>query len=424
MLISGHLLVVQSDGLCGLRPGTLRVHEEVIESIEWDEISDKADWGGPSYFISPGFVDAHTHLPQFNLIGAHGMPLLRWLNEVVFPSEALWSDVEYATNMTRWAARKMLSHGTTSMAAYATVHHDSALAAMKELASLGMRGLVGQVLMDQEAPAELCRPTEQLLDQASELQHRYHNPNSIRAAVTPRFAISCSEGLLQGAGKIASEHHAFVQTHLAETVAECDRITDLFDGRDSIDVYGSSGLLGERSLLGHGIHLSEPDRLQLSRSNSRVVHCPLANSFLGSGSMNRAKLIHDAVRISLGSDIGAGYEHSLVRVARAMIETASHVRLAGARGEVSDCELPGFELPDCEVPSAAEAWHSITAGNADAIGLSRSGRIEIGSIADLVIVRPTIPWQESPVNPLSMWMFAWDDRWIEAVLVRGALAFS
>ncbi len=120
--------------------------------------------------------------------------------------------------------------------------------------------------------------------------------------------------------------------------------------------------------------------------------------------MNRAALLQDEVKLVVGSDIGAGYERSMVRVARSMIEAAANL---GA----------GF-------PSAAEAWHQITAGNADRLGFNDVGRINAGLSADLVIVKPNIAWQQAPQDKLGMLMFAWDDRWVKQVVLQGRIAFS
>src|SRR5690606_5179300 len=120
--------------------------------------------------------------------------------------------------MTERAGRRLLAAGTTGIAAYATVHHKATLAAMRTLAGFGFRGVVGQVLMDQQAPADLLRPAHQLLAEAASLEA----VGRIEPAVTPRFAVSCSRELLAGAGRLARHRGWAVQTHLAETVEECE----------------------------------------------------------------------------------------------------------------------------------------------------------------------------------------------------------
>ena len=399
MILAGQLLKVVAPGQCGIVPGTVRIDGDRIVEVTEGEIPRDFDAGGKECFISPGFIDAHLHLPQFDMIGAHGLPLLDWLRQVTFPAETRWSDASFAESMTRRVLDQLISYGTTGFAGYATVHFDSARAAIEVTKESGMRAAIGQVLMNRNAFSELCRPTAQLLDEAERLCEDYPVTERVSAAVTPRFAICCSPDLLQGAGDLAQRKGALVQTHLAETMNECEQVRVLFSGRDYAEVYEDAGLLSSRTILGHGVYLEPSDRDLLRHSESVIAHCPTANSFLRSGVMNRQGLIDSGVRLALGSDIGAGYERSMVRVARAMIETAAAL---------------GDQYPD-----ASQAWHSITAGNADALGWETSGQIRPGADADLLLIEPRIPWLSGEVDPLTMLMFAWDDRWIKSTFLRG-----
>jgi len=399
MIVAGQLLLETTSKRCRLVPGYLRLHDGHISDVIEGQIPRQADFGGDDWLIAPGFIDAHVHLPQFDIIGAHGMPLLSWLNQVTFPAEKRWEDVDYATSMTKRVVEQLVSHGTTTFCAYATVHHESANAALRYARDYGMRGVIGHVLMNRQSPDYLCRETGELIDQTSRLLSAFPPGQRMAAAVTPRFAIACTGDLLGAAGKLAAQHDAIVQTHLAETADECELVSRLFGGDSYVEVYRKAGLISARSILGHGIHLDANDRAALAAAGASVAHCPTANSFLRSGTMHRKALVEDGVRVAIGSDIGAGYERSMVRVGRAMIESASSI------GDV--------------YPSAAEAWHGITAGNADHLGFRDAGRLQVDAPADLVMVKPDIAWQTGAVDPLSMLMFAWDDRWIRTVMLRG-----
>jgi len=399
MLIAGQLLLESDSVRCRLSPGYIRIEDEIIVEVVEGQVPKQCDLGGADHIITPGFIDAHLHLPQFDIVGGHGMPLLQWLNEITFPSERRWEDVDFARSMTMRVLMQCIGYGTTSICAYATVHHASANAAIELATSLGIGGTIGQVLMDRNAPDYLCRQANELIDQCAATIDRFPPHLRMSAAVTPRFAISCTPDLLDASGRLAQQRGVIVQTHLAETTAECNLVAELFDNQTYVNVYKNAGLLTPRTIFGHGIYLDEQDRTQVASGGSMIAHCPTANSFLRSGTMNRSALVKDQVKLLLGSDIGAGYERSMVRVGRAMIEAAS-------------------SLGEC-FPSAAEAWHCITAGNADRLGFSDRGRLRIGNTADLVVIAPDIPLAVSTVNPLSTLMFAWDDRWIQNVLVCG-----
>ena len=406
MLIVGQLLLPAANGRTELAHGWLRIERGRIDELALGACPHTVDLGGDDYFITPGFIDTHVHLPQFDGIGCDGLPLLEWLNTNIFPQEHRWEDPAYAASMTERVLQQFLSHGTTSFCAYATVHHEATVAAMELAHQRGLRACIGQTLMDRLSPDYLTRPTQQLIDNVRVLLERFPprgTASRVEFGVTPRFAASCTPELMQEAARMAKAAGAIVQTHLAETIPECEWIESLFEGKLYTDVYRSMGLLGERTLLGHGIYLRDEERKLIRQTKSVIAHCPNANVFLQSGIMPRWLWLKEGLRLSLGSDIGAGFDVAMPRVARAMIDAAKCLR---------------FSDRNSTPPSAAEAWHQITTGNADAAGWPQIGRLAVGAEADLLVIRPDINWQGAP-DPLSMLLYAWDSRWIKRVLIAG-----
>jgi guanine deaminase len=400
MIVHGTLLRPDfTQARVSLEPGRVRLEGPILASVEAGNREDVDAGDQAEILILPGFTDTHLHLPQFDSIGADGLDLLAWLEKIVFPAEAKWADADFAGQMTRRAATRLIAAGTTGVGAYATVHHAGTRAAMLALAELGLRGVVGQVLMDQQAPAELVRPAAMLLAEAATLEAI----GRIEPAVTPRFAVSCSGELLAGAGRLARERGWAVQTHLAETREECELASRLHGGLGYTQVYERAGLLGGRTILGHGIWLSPEDRALLRGRGVVVAHCPTANLFLRAGAMDLAAQRAAGVRIGLGSDVAGGPDVSMVRVARAMIETAKRLGR--------------------EAPTAEEAWWTITRGNALAMGWPEAGVLEPGAPADLVMIEPDIDWRNAP-DPLGALLYGWDDRWIRTVIVNGRVAFK
>lgn len=423
MILAGRLLLNDETrpGHMRLATGTVRLDgEQIAEIVECppDQFPKEPAAGarGPHALICPGFIDTHLHLPQFDTIGAHGLPLLEWLDGVTFPAERKWEDADYARGMTQRVVDQLLAYGTTAICAYATVHHAGTTAALETVRDAGLRGVIGQTLINRNAPDFLTRPANQLLDETADLLDKFLPGDRLAAAITPRFAITCTAAFMADMGKLAAERDAVIQSHLAETRPECAFIAELFDGTSYVDVYKNAGLLSPRSLYGHGIYLDADDRQTLADTGAIVAHCPTANSFLRSGTMDRKTHLESNVNLSLGSDIGGGYERSMVRVARAMVEAAA-----------SHADIPAGELP-----TASEAWWQITAGNADALGWPDGGRLEAGHSADLLVIEPDIQWlsssefsEELPgVDPLAMLLFAWDDRWIKRTLVQGRIAYE
>ncbi len=398
MLISGHLLV--HDGLSSrLQSGWLLARDGLIVQMGAREAPAAPDLGGDEFVIMPGFVDAHVHLPQYDAIGIAGLELLAWLERVIFPAEALWADTDYAAAMAERAVSGLISFGTTAMAAYASVHGAGARAAMDAAAALGVRGVIGPSLMDRNAPAQLCPPREVQLAELA----RFERVGRLEPAVTPRFAVSCTPELMRDAAHVAAQRGWTIQTHLAETRAEVAMVESLFPGRSYAQVYDEVGLLTPRTILAHTIHLAPSDAALIAARGSCVAHCPTANRFLEAGIMARAGLAAAGIPVALGSDVAGGPDRSMVRVARAMIESAR------ARGDAA--------------PTAAQAFHAITAGNAAALGWRGCGSLAAGGDADVVVVRPDRAWLTSS-DPLGTLLYSWDDRWIRAVLVAGRVMFT
>lgn len=415
MLVQGQLLLPDDVSGVRLACGQLLIERGHIARIAVFDVKNNnshrigsPDLGSDRCLISPGFIDAHLHLPQFDSIGVDGLTLLDWLNAAIFPAEARWEDPDFAEAMAARVTRRLLAAGTTGIAAYATVHHESCVRAMRVLSNAGLRGYVGQVLMDQHAPAELLRPAAQLLKEAGAFQD---HPARIAPIVSPRFAITCSRELLAGAGGLAHSTGWMIQTHLAETSEECRRVRELH-GAEYLEVYQQAGLLTARSLLGHSIWLNDTELRTMSSAGAVAAHCPGANLFLQAGRFDRARASRVGVRVALGSDVAGGPDVSMVRVARAMIETAKRVG-------------PDHATP-AALPSARDAWHQITRGNALALGLENAGRLHVGDPADVLVIDPGVGPAAEPdwlyaSDPLAKLLYAWDDRWISRVICEGVV---
>lgn len=410
MILAG-LLLLNDHARATLAPGALRLEGGRIAAVALGDDAlalGRPDLGGPSHVICPGFVDAHLHLPQFDRVGVDGLTLLEWLEAAVFPAEARWADADFAGQMAARVARRLLSVGTTAVAAYATVHHAGTKAAMHALDQAGLRGHVGQVLMDRRAPSELLRPAHEQLADAATLAP----VGRIAPAVTPRFAVSCSGELLAGAGRLAQTTGWTVQTHLSETLDECALVGELFGGLEYTEVYRRAGLLTPRTLLGHGIHLSPGELAAIKGAGASIAHCPTANLFLQAGAMDLAERRRTGVHVAIGSDIAGGPDASMVRVARGVIETAKRTR------------DPGDALP-----SAAEVFFAITAGNAERLGLADAGRLAPGAAGDLIVVDPSrtpglsLDFSDHP-DPLAALLYQWDDRWITHTLCAGRVVYG
>ena len=224
--------------------------------------------------------------------------------------------------------------------------------------------------MDRSAPAALLDTAARGYAESKALIERWHGVGRQRYAISPRFAITSSDGQLEAAGTLVREHpDCYLQTHLSENHEEIRAARRLFPAAASYtDVYARFGLLGPRSIFGHCIHLDEAERRLLADSGSIAAFCPTSNLFLGSGLFDLAGLRSTGVRIAIATDIGGGTSYSMLHTA------AEGYKILQLRGQTWP---------------ALEAFYTLTLGNARALGLEHDiGTLEPGTAADVVVLDP------------------------------------
>lgn len=393
MILQGRLLV---DPYQIPAPGWIRLGERRIAEIGAGDPPETPAAGDEDSLISPGFFDAHIHLPQIDSMGCDGMGLLQWLGEIIFPAETRWQDQETARAQTRDAYRRMVRAGTLGYAGYLTSHVQGITAVEEAANHLPLRAIVGQVLMDRNAPGTLLEQPPAALQRAPRRR--------LSLSVNPRFAVSCSDELLASAAARLSGD-TFVQTHLAESRRECELVAELFpDDPHYAAVYDRHHLLTDRTLLAHCVHLSDDEWALIAGRGCVVVHCPTANTFLSSGLFDLDSARAHGVRLAIGSDVAAGSELDMPRIGRAMIEVA---------------KMRAMSLePAAYVPTPQEVWKLITRGNADALGFSGAGRLEVGADADLLLLKPRF---EIDKHLISRLIYTWRDDYITHCVLDGQL---
>ena len=161
----------------------------------------------------------------------------------------------------------------------------------------------------------LLHPDRRYVLIAYELIERWHGKGRLGYAITPRFAITSSEEQLAAAGRLANEYpDTWVHTHLAENQAEIDEVASQFSWSSSyLNVYDHFGLLRERSVFAHCLHLGDEDRALMSEKGGAAAFCPSSNLFLGSGLYDLRKMGDARLRTGLATDVGGGTSLSMLR---------------------------------------------------------------------------------------------------------------
>lgn len=322
------------------------------------------------HLLMAGFIDAHIHFPQVQIIASWGSQLLDWLNGYTFPAEAEYADAQHARAMAGKFCSLLTDHGTTTAAAFCSVHKASAEALFAEAADRNMRMIAGKTMMDRNAPEAVLDTPQSGYDDSKDLITEWHGKGRASYAITPRFAITSSPEQMEMAGALAAEHpDCHIQTHLSENHDEIAYTAELYpQSRDYLDVYESYGLLGPRTLLGHAIHLKNREIEAIAQTGAHPVFCPTSNLFLGSGLFDDAGLRARGITNGIATDIGAGTSYSMLQT---LNEGYKILQLQG------------------QALRALRAFYWITRGNAEVLGLAdKIGTLEAGSEADIVVLDP------------------------------------
>lgn len=323
-------------------------------------------------FILPGFIDVHTHFPQLRVLGRLGRTLLDWLEESALPEEARMADDSYARGIARRFVHALLSHGTTTALVFGA-HFGPATAALFEAAdSAGLRIAAGMVLSDRALRPELHQTPEQAYRESKRLIERFHGQRRSTYAVTPRFALSASEAMLEVCQTLLSEHDGLlIQTHLNENVQEITQVVQLFPwAADYLAVYERFGLSRPGAVMAHNVHPNNSELERLASSGAAIAHCPSSNAALGSGLFPLQRHLAAGVRCALGTDVGGGTGFGLLKEA---LQAYLLQRIA----------------PDGVLLNAAHLLYLATRAGAEALGLANeTGDFSVGKSADLVYLRP------------------------------------
>jgi len=269
----------------------------------------------PDKLIIPGLIDCHVHYSQVDIIASYGEQLLDWLNKYAYPAEMQFADAAHAAEVAEFFTGELLRNGTTTALVFATVHPQSADAIFEAAARANMRLLAGKVLMDRNCPAALRDDAASGYRQSRQLIEKWHGKDRLGYAITPRFAVTSTAEQLAAAGRLAAEFpEVYVHTHLAENADEVDFVRQQFPESGSyLAVYESFGLVRERSVFAHCLHLDDADRRMLAESGSSIAFCPSSNLFLGSGLFDLQAANDHSIRVGIGSDVGGGTSLSILQ---------------------------------------------------------------------------------------------------------------
>ncbi|KAI1399848.1 guanine deaminase [Hypoxylon fuscum] len=450
---SGKIVAVQPK--CDLKKFEETLHL-IYHKLDWKPWDVSVTFAREGQFFFPGFIDAHIHAPQYPNVGIFGKStLLDWLNKYTFPMESSLEDLSKARRVYTSCIRRVLAHGTTTAAYYATIHVEPTNLLADLCLSMGQRAFVGRVCMDNhemspddyrdETAAESLARTQQSIDHIRRIDADF---SLVSPILTPRFAPACTRDAMAQLGALQRATGLPVQTHISENRAEIALVRAMFPECASYAaVYDAFGLLGARTILGHAIHLTDDEADLVAQRGSKVAHCPCSNTALTSGRARVRWLLEKGIGVGLGTDVSGGYSPSVLEAARQAAMVSNHLAMPVGKREDEAAKEHEQEREHAKL-SVEEVLHLATRGGAEVVGLAdRIGGFEVGKEWDAQLVglglvheRPHEHEHEHSMRDhdhdhgnvdifgwetweerVAKWVFNGDDRNVKKVWVRGRL---
>ncbi len=416
VLIVDKILTASSDEL--LKNAAIVINGNQIEKIislrEIDEYKKRyCEIIDASHLIAiPGFIQTHIHLCQTLFRGmAENLLLLDWLSKKIFPFEAAHDEKSmYYSSLI--GISELIRSGTTMILDMGSVnHHEQVIRAIGET---GFKAFTGKAMMDiNEVYPKLKETTSSSVSSTLDLAQKWHKSydGRVRYAPAPRFVLSCTDGLMQEAFKIVAENDGMIfHTHASENNGEIHAVRERC-GMDNVEFLNHLGVLSEKSVLAHCIHLDHDEIGIIKKTQAKISHCPSSNLKLGSGIANVPLYLSEGISVSLGAD-GAPCNNNL--------NMFMEMRLAG---------LIQKPLHGPTSMPAKNIFEMATIRGAEALGMQNEvGSIEAGKRADIVLLDLQKFWnpliQDEAENLYTTIVYSADREDVDSVMIDGRWVYK
>ena len=375
------------------------VIEAVVPAQAGTQFADHERVELPGHVLIPGLVNAHTHAAMALMRGlADDLPLMRWLQEHIWPAETKHVSPRFVRDGTALACAEMLRGGITcfnDMYFYPEAALEAALEA-------GMRVALGLIVID--LPTAYASDPADYLRKGLELRDRHGDNPLVSFCLAPHAPYTVSDPTFRQISTLAAELDLPVHLHVHETEDEIQRSLAEHAVRP-LERLRKLGLVGPNLIAVHCVHLDPGEIELLAKHGASVAHCPSSNLKLASGFAPMEALRLAGVNICLGTD-GAASNNRLDLLCE--MRTAALIAKAVARNP--------------EAMPAHAVLRAATLGGARALGLhARIGTIEPGKRADLVAVEMRAPELAPCYDPVSHLVYAAGREHVTHVWVDGAL---
>jgi 5-methylthioadenosine/S-adenosylhomocysteine deaminase len=348
--------------------------------------------------IMPGVVNAHGHTAMTLFRGlADDLPLKQWLFEKIFPAEAKHLNEQTVYWGALLGCLEMTASGTTTVSD-GYFYQDATARAFQKA---GLRALIAQGVIDFPAPG-VPDPTQNLVVGKKFIERWEHVSELIRPGLFCHSLTTCSDKTLQEAMRLSQEFSLPLQIHLSETEEEVEEVIRRTGIRPVLHL-DRLGLLNERLIGVHAVHLEDEEIEILARSKVKIVHCPESNMKLASGMARVTEMLKKGIVLGLGTD-GCASNNNL--------DLFKEMDTAAKLGKVRT--LDPVNMGAATVLKMATVW------GAKVLGLEKEiGTIEVGKKADIITVDVNKPHLVPLYNPMSTIVYSASGSDVKDVVVNG-----
>ncbi|KZC07509.1 Guanine deaminase, partial [Dufourea novaeangliae] len=362
------------------------------------------------------FIDCHIHAVQLPNLGVgYDKTLLEWLETYTFPLEKKYVDEKFAEQVFDAVVKHTIAQGTTTACYFASLYTKASVILGQKAANIGQRALVGKLSMNSERADNYYETTEESIVNLNEFINNITELNSplIKPIITPRFALSCDITLMKELGKLAKEKNLHIQSHICENHDEIEAVKNKFPEYASYaEVYDAAGLLTCKTIMAHGIYLTNSEISLLKKQGAAVIHCASSNTCLKSGLCDVRRLKNEGIKIGLGTDVAGGQSCSMLDAIRATLQVSTHLSL--------------FKT-DYEPLDFKDVFHLATLGGAKALAMDNEiGNFVVGKEFDALVVDTSVSGgylndlrQYTLEEKLQKFIYSGDDRNVAEVYISG-----
>ncbi len=404
-------IAIRCGYLLTMKDRNTEVLEDQLIGIEGEKITFigpwiKEGWTSKNFIdasknaVMPGLINAHTHLPMSLFRGlADDLAFHDWLNKYILPLEGRLVNPEFVRLGAELSLLECIYSGTTTFADMYYFEDEIG----DVIDRVGLRTLLGETVFDYAAPDNKKQDggDYKILDRICE---KYSSHPRISPCIAPHAPYTCSDDTLKKVLAYAQNKNIPIQIHVSETKREFD---------DSLSAYGKTpikrlwdlGLLSHPSVLAHCVHLSDDDIKILASSKASPVYNPESNMKLGVGAAPIRKLLDSGIRVGIGTD-GPASNNDLSLFKEMDAGTKLQKLASGNNTEMT----------------ATEALRMATIDGAKALGLeSKIGSLEVGKLADVVVVNLRLPHMQPLHNLASQLVYSANGSEVLSVICHGKL---